>query len=408
MRSLLLALFLFVGINLHAQQIVHFSFGKADLKKSEKEKLESFLSEYKPADSMTIYIGGHTDSVGSFEYNKELSERRVAAVKTFMLQKGYDPARMITSSFGKTRPFTSNQTDKGRALNRRVEVMMKKVLRTQNSDTTWKTVAQTEKDTLIQCENGTQLVIKSGAFGTDKIREMDYEVKEVLNAGTMILNDMIPQDIYGNCLISGGMVQISASKNGRQVQPVKDSMVLIRIPVDKPDTSMRIYTASNTAKSVQWTATAQKPKLVNQNGRLFYEAVVNEFQGYNCDHVPTNPVQAAAAITMGIRNILKEKSLVVKSSKLPYRKAYMLSPAPASMVKGFVYHRKRKSYFNCENCLGNDTMFLATFFKNGQLYIVNKSLKQLKYRRFFNRYIIRKQDYEAVTPEEFKARLAKL
>ena len=69
-----------------------------------------------------LVIAGHTDSNGTDEYNQELSEERAAAVATYLVEiQGISPDRLMVKGFGESKPIASNETDEGRAKNRRVE-----------------------------------------------------------------------------------------------------------------------------------------------------------------------------------------------------------------------------------------------------------------------------------------------
>ena len=70
-----------------------------------------------------ITIEGHTDSTSSPEHNQQLSERRAASVKSYLQSAGIDPSRLKTAGYGATKPVTSNDTELGRAQNRRVELI---------------------------------------------------------------------------------------------------------------------------------------------------------------------------------------------------------------------------------------------------------------------------------------------
>jgi outer membrane protein OmpA-like peptidoglycan-associated protein len=77
------------------------------------------LREY---DQTTVDVYGHADSVGADGYNQELSERRAMNVASVLMQGGVIRQRLITEGFGEARPVASNESDSGRARNRRVEV----------------------------------------------------------------------------------------------------------------------------------------------------------------------------------------------------------------------------------------------------------------------------------------------
>ncbi len=103
---------------------VLFATGKADLLPGAMDtidRLAQFMREY-PGKS--LLIEGHTDSVGSEEYNQRLSERRALSVKDALASRGIDSRRIRTLGLGETRPVADNATDAGRLKNRRVEIVI--------------------------------------------------------------------------------------------------------------------------------------------------------------------------------------------------------------------------------------------------------------------------------------------
>ncbi len=83
------------------------------------DQVAMVLAQY-PSTFVDIY--GHTDSVGGDAYNEGLSQRRAASVATYLESRAVQPARVGTKGFGKTQPIVSNETEEGRATNRRVEI----------------------------------------------------------------------------------------------------------------------------------------------------------------------------------------------------------------------------------------------------------------------------------------------
>ncbi|MDP1027700.1 OmpA family protein [Sphingomonas sp. KR1UV-12] len=83
------------------------------------DQVAATLSEY---NQTYIDVYGHTDSTGSDAYNQALSERRATAVADYLAGHGVQTARIGTRGYGKTQPIASNDTEDGRAANRRVEV----------------------------------------------------------------------------------------------------------------------------------------------------------------------------------------------------------------------------------------------------------------------------------------------
>ncbi|HOO10852.1 MAG TPA: OmpA family protein, partial [Cyclobacteriaceae bacterium] len=71
--------------------------------------------------SVEIEIAGHTDSKGSDDYNLNLSQGRSQSVVDYLISQGIDSYRLSAHGYGETRPIDTNDTDEGRASNRRVE-----------------------------------------------------------------------------------------------------------------------------------------------------------------------------------------------------------------------------------------------------------------------------------------------
>jgi outer membrane protein OmpA-like peptidoglycan-associated protein len=103
---------------------VNFDFDKSNVNKVDEVELEKGREFLKKYPGFKVSLEGHTDSIGSDAYNQKLSERRAAAVKDWMVKKGVDGSKIQTSGFGKTKPVADNKTSKGRAENRRVEVLI--------------------------------------------------------------------------------------------------------------------------------------------------------------------------------------------------------------------------------------------------------------------------------------------
>jgi OOP family OmpA-OmpF porin len=101
---------------------VFFDFDKAVLKPEGKAKLDDLVGKLKNVALEVIIAIGHTDSVGSKEYNQKLSVRRAEAVKAYLVSKGIEPNRIYTEGKGLTQPIADNRTAEGRAKNRRVEI----------------------------------------------------------------------------------------------------------------------------------------------------------------------------------------------------------------------------------------------------------------------------------------------
>jgi len=103
------------------ENMVNFGFDSSDLTPAAKANLDKLAQVLKNNMDTNINIYGHTDSKGTDAYNLSLSERRAAAVKNYLVSQGVSAGRMFTMGVGEKEPVASNDTDAGRAENRRVE-----------------------------------------------------------------------------------------------------------------------------------------------------------------------------------------------------------------------------------------------------------------------------------------------
>jgi len=103
---------------------VLFNTGRAELNPGAGRKLDQLAQFLNQHPDRRIEIDGFTDSVGSDDYNQDLSQRRADAVKAALLSRGIDGSRITTQGFGKAYPVASNNDSGGRQLNRRVEVVI--------------------------------------------------------------------------------------------------------------------------------------------------------------------------------------------------------------------------------------------------------------------------------------------
>jgi outer membrane protein OmpA-like peptidoglycan-associated protein len=99
-----------------------FAFDKADLRPQDRELLARIAGILLTSHDYTISVNGHTDDVGSAEYNKKLSQRRAQAVRDYLVQAGLPPDILSVEGHGKSLPLVRGTTDAARAKNRRVEL----------------------------------------------------------------------------------------------------------------------------------------------------------------------------------------------------------------------------------------------------------------------------------------------
>ncbi len=102
---------------------VNFDTDKSTLRPEATQRLTEAAAIITSNSTANYEIVGHTDSVGSEDYNKSLGYRRAVAVLNFLTRNGVRQSRLSTESFGELHPVASNDTEAGRAQNRRVEIV---------------------------------------------------------------------------------------------------------------------------------------------------------------------------------------------------------------------------------------------------------------------------------------------
>ena len=102
---------------------VYFDFDKSALKKEGKDTLEAAVKYLNANPGSKVEIQGHTDSIGTDEYNRSLSDRRATSVMKYLRERGIDASRMSTKGLGESQPAADNGTKAGRAQNRRVVII---------------------------------------------------------------------------------------------------------------------------------------------------------------------------------------------------------------------------------------------------------------------------------------------
>jgi outer membrane protein OmpA-like peptidoglycan-associated protein len=101
-----------------------FDFNKADIKPESAPTLAEMAALLKAEPNLKVLVVGHTDNVGTFEFNEDLSKRRAkAVVAELAASHGIDAERMLPLGASFMAPVTTNSTEEGRKLNRRVELV---------------------------------------------------------------------------------------------------------------------------------------------------------------------------------------------------------------------------------------------------------------------------------------------
>ncbi len=99
-------------------------FDRYNLQSKYYSNLDLVVTMLNKNPSLKIQIQGHTDNIGSLEYNLELSEKRAQVVRRYIIDKGIGAERISIIAYGYTQNVASNHTFSGRAQNRRAEIVL--------------------------------------------------------------------------------------------------------------------------------------------------------------------------------------------------------------------------------------------------------------------------------------------
>jgi OOP family OmpA-OmpF porin len=102
---------------------VHFDFNKSNIRPGDAAVLDEAATTLKSNPNVTVNVNGYCDAIGGDEYNLRLSDRRASAVEDYLVKAGIPESRLIPHGYGKTDFIATNDTDEGRAENRRVELV---------------------------------------------------------------------------------------------------------------------------------------------------------------------------------------------------------------------------------------------------------------------------------------------
>lgn len=109
----------------HIALYINFDFGKSIIRDESKPVIEQIVQMLKTNPDLKLSVEGHTDNVGTPASNKTLSEQRAKSVVTAIVDQGINADRLSPSGYGQDKPVGDNNTEEGRAKNRRVELVKK-------------------------------------------------------------------------------------------------------------------------------------------------------------------------------------------------------------------------------------------------------------------------------------------
>jgi hypothetical protein len=239
-------------INLFAQQTINetvfFDYNKYDLTANAMNILDKCYDKIKDSDFRQITIIGHTDADGSDSYNMTLSENRTKTVLNYFLSKGISMDKIKIQFFGEKKPISKNDNDLDKQQNRRVEI----VIEQGNSDSELQFnkhsqffLISTDKDTILNCAEGTIIKIKANSFVSEKTGKpiagiVKFSVTEFYKISDILLSNLSTTS-NGQLLETGGMVNITATSNNENLKLKKGQSIEIQFPTKQKENDAVVF-----------------------------------------------------------------------------------------------------------------------------------------------------------------------
>lgn len=302
-KAILLAFAVLFSGSLSAQTteklVVNFASDSYLLDNSEKEKLQSFLDKKIKDNLVSLQLKGHTDDVGSDSYNKVLSKNRVITVSEFLVENGISPAKINADFFGETLPAETNKNEKGKANNRRVEVLFTLKPEIEKKNTAINPpLPGLEKqfqvytiNPMIPCtvttKSGAQIRIPANAFADENGKTVRGEIQvafrdyykplEILLSGIPMNYDSAGTSYHFE---TDGMFEIQAKQNGKELSVANNKNIEVDVPATPGSSGFSLY---NLQDNGNWENIAQPAELTEYTKALSpaWSLYVNSMRSYN-------------------------------------------------------------------------------------------------------------------------------
>ncbi|MCP4439582.1 MAG: OmpA family protein [Aureispira sp.] len=213
---------LYLSLISYSQQqnyTIHFDVNQHYLNEQSKTLLEQEFQvlKYHPS-AYSVQVIGHTDNVGSLAFNKKLSLQRCESAKQYLIDQGFDSSEVKIRAEAYKKPIAANQTDNGRAQNRRVELILTPQ-KIEVPNQSWSFDAEAG-GTFLYDRSMTRIHIPKGALlypdGSPVKGEIDLEYKEYRDVADFVFSG-IPMTYQGMPFNSAGMFEIRAFQEGKEL-----------------------------------------------------------------------------------------------------------------------------------------------------------------------------------------------
>lgn len=266
---------------------VFFKVDESNLDDEDYTTLNQIISDLKQQTYYEINLTAHTDFNASYIYNEALSKRRAVSVMEYLTSKGLQKEFIKVNCLGEYKPVASNLSDEGKAMNRRVEISVKKITLNQTKDLieVIKPVYEQEfklnqkGQTTILSENGMKISVPDNAFVTKDGKTVNQEqvvVKlEEFHSPFDFMMNQLSTISDGKMLESGGMFKITATFNEQELEIKKDKPLNVEMPSKNIQSKMNVFTGIKNSNGVmEWEIKKETFNLKNNDVKLAECAVV--------------------------------------------------------------------------------------------------------------------------------------
>lgn len=241
-----------------------FKFNSSRIGRDELRSLDSLLEKYRYGiEKITLY--SRTDSVGSIQYNLRLADERGAALSKYLTTNGIQNEIIKSIVYGTNKPLASNLVSEGRAKNRCTRLCIS--LREDFSmgvDFIYKYLGprpvkfeiSNDREVYLKTKKGTIIKITPYSFvnasGQPVVGKVDVAITECYDYSSMLLSNLTTESESNGFLETGGMFNISASKNNKPLKLKDGQPLTIKIPADSLVDNMQVFYANHDSSAMRW------------------------------------------------------------------------------------------------------------------------------------------------------------
>lgn len=270
------------GQNNFLKRSIYFDSDKFNLDSEDSLTLSLIADSIQNYASYRLLIRGNTDADADSAYNIKLSQNRCNTVQQFLLLNGAKISNIELDWYGENKPIAENETESGKQLNRRVDIIVYKIIRKPKNPITDSVYVPTDniedlfallkqepqqycinptRDTVLVGEQGTILYFKANSIAVPKGIDTCVVIclTEMFRKSDMILNNITTVS-NGKIIESQGMVNVEAKLNEKMLDLKKDADYLVMIPTDTIDLGLTVFNGDEAHDMLNW--------LVNNNAEL--------------------------------------------------------------------------------------------------------------------------------------------